>query len=107
MRGQFRKGYMKHLFSKLKLSGIEKAIMLANIFAAIYWIGSRFIAIYTFAAVGAVYEFLWLPVLFVLFILPLFSFLLWAGEKFKVRSANLFNLSMALITVFIGYLIGN
>ena len=96
---------MKNLLAQLNQSGLGKVIFLVTLFSSAYWIVFRFVPKYEVAIVGVIYELLWLPVLFTLFVLPLISFLLWAGEKFKVSSVHLWSLVLALLAVFGGYLL--
>ena len=96
---------MGKIFPGLHPSGLEKIIFISTLAAAVYWLVSRFIPVYKYPALGAIYELLWLPALLVLFILPIISFLLWAGQKFRLRSWNLINLSLALLIFLIGYLL--
>ena len=96
---------MKRILEELNKSRLGKIIFLATLGASLYWIIFRFVPIYKIAIVGVVYEMLWLPALFILFVLPLISFLLWAGEKFRVTSIHLWSLLLALLSVFAGYLL--
>jgi hypothetical protein len=95
----------KRLVEELNKSGLGKIIFLATLAASVYWIVFRFIPKYEWAVVGVVYELLWLPVLFILFIMPIISFLFWAGEKFRPGSIYLWSLVMAIVAVLGGYLI--
>ncbi len=96
---------MKKIREELNKSGLGKIIFLATLWASVYWIAFRFIPRYDFALLGAMYELMWLPVLFILFVLPLISFLLWAGEKFRLTSIHLWSLVLALAAVLSGYLL--
>jgi hypothetical protein len=94
---------MKELISVVNNSRLGKGIFLLTLGASVFWIITKLVPIYENKMVGAVYEMLWLPVVIILFILPLFSFLLWAGEKFPVKSAHLFSIILAAMAVLGGY----
>jgi len=96
---------MKEILSEINKSSLGKGIFLVTLGASIFWIITKLVPIYENKIVGAVYEMLWLPVVIILFILPLFSFLLWAGEKFQVKSAHLFSIILAAIAILSGYLL--
>ena len=95
----------KRLQEVINKSRLGKIIFLATLGASFYWIIFRFVPIYKIAIVGVVYELLWLPALFILFVLPLISFLFWAGEKFRISSIHLWSLSLALAVIVLGYLL--
>lgn len=97
---------MKEILSEINKSGLGKGIFLITLGASIFWVVTKFVPIYENKVIGAVFEMLWLPVVIILFILPLFSFLLWAGEKFRVKSVYLFSIVLAAIAILSGYLLG-
>jgi hypothetical protein len=92
---------MKELIALGKQSRVGKVIFLATLGASIFLVGTRFIPIYDFALVGAIYELLNIPAIAAIFILPIFSFLLWAGQKFVFPSIHLFSVLLALGTILI------
>lgn len=96
---------VKELISEINKPGLGKIIFWMTIGAAIFWIGIRFIPVYENKIVGAISELLWLPTILILFILPLFSFLLWAGEKFKIQSVHLLSVIVAGLAILGGYLL--
>jgi hypothetical protein len=98
---------MKEILSEINKSSLGKGIFLVTLGASIFWIITKLVPIYENKIAGAVYEMLWLPVVVILFILPLFSFLLWAGEKFRVQSAHLFSIILAALAILVGYLLVN
>lgn len=67
--------------------------------ASAFWGIGQAIDIYRFAAVGAVYELLWLPFLALLFGLPLVSFVFWAKEKFKLTSLYPYATLICAVTI--------
>jgi hypothetical protein len=101
-----KKEHMNEILSEINKPGLGKVIFWMTIGAAIFWIGIRFIPVYENKIVGAISELLWLPTILILFILPLFSFLLWAGEKFKLKSVHLLSVIIAGLAILGGYLLG-
>lgn len=57
----------------------------------LYFIGSNF-DIYKYTVVGAIFELIWLPVILLMFVLPIVSFFFWRTEKFRLKSAYTFSL---------------
>ena len=88
-----------------KPSRLGMVILWATAGASAFRLLTSFIPVYETAFTSAIYELLWLPAMFILYIVPLFSFLLWAGEKFKVKSVHLYALLLAAVTVAAGYFI--
>jgi hypothetical protein len=82
----------KYVFSKS-----SKLVLLSGIIVAVFWWQAKTSNIYQNAAVGAIFEILWLPMLAALFILPVISLIFWRKEKFNARSLYLYAM---LIGVF-------
>ena len=78
---------------------ISKIIFLVSIIASINWVLGRTINVYHFAVVGAIFEMLWLPVLALIFILPVASLIFWIKDKFNFRSLNLYSVLIILLTI--------
>ncbi|RIW13615.1 hypothetical protein D0X99_15330 [Algoriphagus lacus] len=68
----------------------ERLVFFLSLGASAFWGIGKVMDVYQFAAVGAVYELLWLPFLTLLVGLPLVSFVFWAKEKFKLSSLYLY-----------------
>lgn len=81
--------------------GVQKVFIVLAIIVALYWLVSFFTNVYSVEILGVVYEMLWLPTLMLTFIIPVFSFIIWSGEKFKLRSAYLFSLLLSVITILL------
>jgi hypothetical protein len=92
---------MKDFMALGKQSRVGKLIFFGTLAASVFLIATRFIPVYKYAIVGAVFELLNLPALAAIFFLPIFSFLLWAGQKFTFPSIHLFSVLLALITILI------
>ncbi len=74
-------------------------LILLGIFAALFWLTGRQINVYQYAFIGSVFELLWLPMLLLLFGLPLISLYFWRKEKFSLRSLYFYSLIVAVTTV--------
>ncbi|KYG77155.1 hypothetical protein [Roseivirga echinicomitans] len=81
--------------NKLKTA---KIIFILSILTAIFWCLGQFVDVYYFAVVGAIFEILWLPMIAMLFVLPIFSLVLWAKEKFNPKSLHLYSFLILLAT---------
>jgi len=93
----------KHsLFLNTKKS---KIIFMLSIIVSIIWVLGRTIDIYQFAVVGAIFEMLWLPVIFFIPILSVISIIFWIKDKLDFRSLNLY--SFLIIAMAIIYTIVN
>jgi len=64
---------MKTIKKKKTNMAIGKVVMGLTIFVLLFVGLSRLLNIYQFAFVGAIFEILWLPVILLLFILPILS----------------------------------
>ncbi len=72
-----------------------------SIIVALYWFLPLWIKIYDFAVLSAFYEIIWLPMVMLLFVLPILSILSWKKESYPTRSKNLFSLFLNLITLLV------
>lgn len=79
----------------------EQWVFLLSLGSAVYWGLGDWIDIYRIAAVGAVYELLWLPFLALLLGLPAVSFFLWAKGKIKLDS--LFFYAFGISSILLGW----
>jgi hypothetical protein len=77
-----------------KNSRVSKILFLLCLAVAAFWCIGRFINVYHFAFVGAVFEILWLPMIAMVFILPVISAALWVKQKFNPRSLYLYSFLM-------------
>gem|GEM_PF-845461 len=60
-----------------------------------------YIDVYRFSFTGALFEFLWVPAILLIFIIPIFSFILWIRKKFSIRTLYLYSLIISVITILI------
>jgi hypothetical protein len=77
----------------------SKIALLVSMSAAIFWIAANITDVYHFAAVGAIFEVLWMPVIVITIALPVFAFIFWAKEKFNIRSFYLYTIIIIIAAV--------
>lgn len=54
---------------------------------------------YKYPVVGAIFELLWLPVMLLTVALPFVALILWALERFKLDSFNIYTLLIIAVTI--------
>ncbi len=95
---------MKEHPTPFKNSRTSKIVFLLSIIASGYlWLG-QVINVYSFALVGAIFEIFWLPILAMLFLLPIVSILLLRKEKLNIRSLYVYSTLLSVITILIFFL---
>jgi len=72
-----------------------------SIVAALYWFVPLWIKIYDFKLLSAVYEIAWLPMVILLFVLPMVSIFSWKKEGYPTKSKNLISLFLNLVTLLV------
>jgi len=87
-------------------SRISLIILILSIIVSGFWWLGQVIDVYHFDLVGAIYEILWLPVLALLFILPIVSFIFWVKAKFRLRSLYLYSFLILLMSILCMFLMG-
>jgi hypothetical protein len=80
---------------------MSKIIFLLSILVAVFWLIGQWTNVYHFAFVGAIYEILWLPMLTLLFLLPLLSIFFLFREKFNARSPYIYSLLVLAIAALL------
>ena len=80
---------------------MKKTVLFLSILVSLFWLASRFIKIYRFALVGAIFEILWLPMILMVFGLPLISFYYLLKDKFSVNSTYLYAILIMIFTFLI------
>ena len=78
---------------------ISILILIMSILVSGFWWLGQVINVYRFDLVGAIYEILWLPVLAMLFILPIISLILWVKGKFNLGSLYLYSILIVVATI--------
>jgi hypothetical protein len=84
----------KNWYSKRRV-----VIFLLSVLVAVYWFVAKDTSTYSSKIPGAVIEVLWLPMIILLFALPLASIGLWAKDKFNPRSIYLYAFLVGIATV--------
>ena len=69
------------------------------VLSSAFWITSRFVNFNQRGAVSVITEILWLPMLGLLFFLPILSLLLWIKGKYSMRSFFLYAFLLCLATI--------
>ena len=75
---------------------MKRTILFLSILVSIFWVSTRFINTYKYALVGVVFEMLWLPMILLIFCLPVISLYFLLKEKFSFKSAYFFAMLIAL-----------
>jgi hypothetical protein len=84
-----------------KNSGTNKIILIVSIITTGLWGLGRIINVYRFAIVGVIFEILWLPLLGLIFVLPILSMILWAKERFNLRSFYFYSILITVSAILI------
>ncbi len=79
----------------------SKILFLFSVLVFVFWLLGQIINIYRFAAVGAIFELFWFPMLAMLFVLPIMSLIFWVKEKFNLRSFYLFTILIVSTTILL------
>jgi len=80
----------------------KKLHLAVSIFILLYWLLCKTIDVYKYAILGVLSEILWLPMIAMLFLLPILN--TYAIFKNKNSLIPYFNLAINLITIFIVFL---
>jgi hypothetical protein len=91
---------MENRNSIFKSLNVDKALLLLSVFSFCYWITGKQINIYQYKLVGVIFEMLWLPMLLVLFTIPLLAFYFWKKEKFVLKSLHFLTLLISVLFIF-------
>lgn len=90
---------MNENLTEFENSKTSKIVLILSIIVAGFWWLGQVINVYHFAIVGAIFEILWLPVLGMLFLLPIFSLIMLVKEKFNVRSLYIYSILIGVATI--------
>ncbi len=63
-----------------------KVICMLSIFVLLFISFISFFDVYHFILVGVLYEILWLPMIAMIFILPVLAFIFWRKDGFRIKS---------------------
>ena len=81
----------------------KKLLFALSISMLIYWLLCNTINVYKYAILGVLYEIIWLPMLMMLFILPIIN--TYSMLKTKNRQIHYFSLLLNIITLLIVFFI--
>ena len=92
----------------MKLNKIESKslfiiLLLINLAAMTACLIGQNIDVYRYAVVGAIFEFLWLPIILTIILMPFASFYLWIRDKFKRTSKFLYLSLGSILSIVILY----
>jgi len=90
---------MKEHSTPFKNSQTSIMVFILSIIASGYWWLAQGINVYNNAIVGAIFEILWLPVLGMLFLLPIVSMTLLIKERLNVRSLYIYSMLINVATI--------
>ena len=76
-------------------------LFILSILVFIFWYLGKAINIYDFIVVGVLFELLWLPMISMLFLLPILSVFFWIKEKNTIRSLYPCSLLVGVATILI------
>ncbi|MES2328613.1 MAG: hypothetical protein V4539_03355 [Bacteroidota bacterium] len=91
------KQHVKH-FRHTKQS---KIVLVLSILVAAYWYLGKTYNVYQTKVAGAVFEILWLPMIILLFALPIVSIGFFVKDKFNPRSFYLYSLLIGVGAILI------
>ena len=94
------KKFMKENSTPFKNSRTSKIVFILSIIASGFWWLAKGINVYSDAIVGAMFELLWLPVLGMLFLLPIMSLVLLVKERVNLRSLYIYSILIGMATIF-------
>jgi hypothetical protein len=83
---------------RFRVSTSGKIVLISAILVSLFWWMTKTVDVYKSAIVGAIFEILWLPMLALLFILPVISLIFWRKEIFSVRSLFLYSMLIGVTT---------
>lgn len=83
-----------------------KIIFILSICVLLFISFASLVDVYHFALVGALYEIFWLPVIALLFILPVLSFIFWRKDKFRFRSVYPMVILIFMVIICLMLIIG-
>jgi hypothetical protein len=90
---------MKTIKKKKTNQAIGKVVLALSIFVLLFVGLSRLLNVYQVVYVGAMFEILWLPVILLLFILPILSIINWIQERFNPKSIYLYSMILGIAAV--------
>jgi len=77
------------------------ALLFGTLLAFAFWTVAQLFDTYKNAAVGAIFEMAWLPMLAIAFGVPLVALYFWVRERFKVSSVFLYLFLLSALLVYL------
>jgi hypothetical protein len=84
-----------------KNSSLSKIFFILSLIVLGFWSVGQIIDVYRYAAVGAIFEILWLFMLLMLFILPIIALVFLIKEKFSFKSLYLYTIIVTVINILL------
>lgn len=81
--------------------GINKLMFISGLFALLFCFLTKSWNVYNYSITGAVFELLWLPVMIIVFIGPIFSISLFFKDNYNPRSLALYAAILQLTAMMI------
>jgi hypothetical protein len=92
---------MNENVAPFKNSKTSIIVFFLSLFVNGYWWLIPYINVYKYAFVGALFEILWLPILLLLFILPIISLILLILERHPLQNLYLYSILIGVTTILI------
>lgn len=86
-------------------SKTPEIVFILSLMTSIFWSVGQLVNVYYFVVVGAIFEIVWLPMIVLLFIIPIVSLIYLVKEKFDLKSLYLYSFLISLSTVIFMILI--
>jgi hypothetical protein len=82
-------------------SKAPKVVLVLSVMTSIFWCLGQLVDVYYFAVTGAIFEIMWLPMIALIFALPILSLVFLAKEKFSLKSLHLYSFLILLATILL------
>ena len=92
---------MKHPVKHFRHTKQSRIVFVMSVLVAAYWYFAKSIDVYQSKFASAVFEILWLPMIILLFALPIASLGFFVKDKFNVRSYYLYSLLIGIAAVMV------
>lgn len=89
---------MVDLLNKIKKTYTGKLALLLSLVTCAFWIGGNAFSVYAIPVVGGIFELLWVPMVILLFAVPIISSLITIANKFNSSSFYLASIALTVCT---------
>jgi len=79
----------------------NKIIFIVSLLVSSFWLLGNNINVYYYALAGAIIEILWLPMVALLFLLPIVSLIFFWKDKFNLGSLALYSAFVMIMTILV------